>query len=690
MNKLWKIANDMWQKGEDKSSEVLDYKQYWEGILQRPAKIPEVMFRDTKKTSHNVCFNIVETKLANILDMQFTVNVLPEYSPFATPDTMKLQNAYADILNAETHNILDRNDFDSIKETVCRWGLIGGFGVSQTLWDTSEDKRGDVKIKTVKPYSVRWSKQATNISETSFVGYEIEINSDYAKELYAKNPDGSYDEELCKKIDSLAGIDISKKNPKEITGVETAQSDDTIDIAYIYKRQGGDRSFGQSKIIKLIVMFIIDNSFYLDEDEKDKMIYENSKMYPNGRIIVFSPDEEQQLIMEDRSAPEAFKNLGNLDFFNPSNFGEFVGMGEIEQLIPIQERINGVLMKIRWLIQNHIAILVAEEGTNDGADGSSYVVHPVKFIEPGQTPPMAISNDTLKYALQLTEYVNHLKSEALETARLNETMVNGMRQTGTTSADQLDVLQESPMSSIRLLQKSFKLYVESLGEKIIAFVHNYYNFERLVSLSTGVNKQFAKFHEINKERAVTLYDEAMKVISTFKVDPSWKFKVKVVAGTEIPRSRRENAMITEKLFSMGVFGDLQDIDSLELYLKSLDFPNYRAIIDLKKKKMEQAAKNPATIPEITQILLNPMLSKSFSEIMKSLEYNSKAKEQLLQQIGLIPQIDKLEDAPIQTIASKADIKEVVAMTNNAVSNNNPAANEQGRIIAGTILEEEKK
>ena len=72
----------------------------------------------------------------------------------------------------------------------------------------------------------------------------------------------------------------------------------------------------------------------------------------------------------------------------------------------------------------------------------------------------------------------------------------------------------------------------------------------------------------------------------------------------------------------------QDIDLLELYLRSLDIPNYRAVIQLLRQKQQAQASQDVPI-DLKSIFLNPNLSKAFADIVKSLEGFSKAKGQIL-------------------------------------------------------------
>ena len=65
-------------------------------------------------------------------------------------------------------------------------------------------------------------------------------------------------------------------------------------------------------------------------------------------------------------------------------------------------------------------------------------------------------------------------------------MINGARQVGTTSADQVDSLNESPMSSIRMIQKNFKNFLVEVGNKIIKLIQEYYTENRIIEIASGL------------------------------------------------------------------------------------------------------------------------------------------------------------------------------------------------------------
>jgi len=670
-NKSWDIISKLWEDGQSLKEKIDVYFDYWDGKYDAPANS---LFKDQKKTACNVCKEITETKLASMLDAQFSIAVVPEVSIFSDIGGMQDQQAIADIYHAEVQNVLARNNWDAIKERVGRWGIVGSIGLSQTHWDDNEPG-GNIKIEGIDPRNIKFDKNAKSFSDLTFIAYKMEINPSKAKQKYAKNEDGSFDEEKCKLIDRLSGTNTDYQRGQK-KGVVVGKNDNNGVVDMAFARDRINTSAG--KVLELIVMFLMDDSTYAPEEKDtaeetlEKQILEAK--YPNGRMIIFNTNKEHKFILKDDPAPEGFRDLGNIDHFTPTDFTGLTGRSELEDIIPIQDRINGVMLKIRQLIGTQINAVCLDKGLDTEVKEGGLVNSGVLFLdglERGQIPGI-LNNGSVVVAMDLLQYVEKLKQEAYDVARLNETMINGVRQTGTTSADQVEALQESPMAAIRLIQRNLKEWVINVGGKILTLIQEYYTFQRLIKITTGVNYngtavEFARFTQSipnengEKTQQIELLNKAGQAIKTINLDKNWKFKVEVVAGTEIPRSRREASQLVERLYAGGILGDPQDLDVKEQYLRALDVPNYRAFIQIQRQKQKEQEANPPRV-DLQQILQDPNISKGVSDFIKSLQFNSPAREQVLEEIGLNPATDTIETAPVQSIASKADVKEVVNMS----------------------------
>lgn len=687
--KLYDLVYDLW---ENKSCNMTEKCKvnfgYWEGDY----KSENDKLNDQKKTACNIVKRIVEVKGSSALDAQFTMNVVPVMNAFADWNQLQEMHDYADILNDEVHNVLKENDFDGIKEKSMRRGLIAGYGPSQTTWETQGRVEGYIKLSDIEPSNLRWDANAKKMDDCTFLAYTIELNPIIVKNRYAKNPDGSWNDDLIKKIDQIAESksDMMKGERKGVVNVSTAQ---TASQAFAYDSSG----IKSGKTVKMVAMFILDDSVYAPQDGDDAdteaMKQAGQMRYPNGRIIIFSTDTSKKIIFNDRPAPAGFKSLGNIDIFKPVDTGEMTGKDEVEDLIPIQDRINGAYTKIRWLIGSHISTFLFPNELKGIVKEGAFISNAITFLTslnllgPDKTPPH-ITNDNITEAIKLLEYIERLEREAYRTARINETTVSGEQQTGTTSADQVEALQASPMASIRAIQRNFKNYCVSVGEKIVTLVQENYSVQRMVKLSTGKdNAEYARFNTVNGQRTVELMDKAGKAIREIKVSSDWKFRVDVVAGTEIPRSRTETSNLTAQLAKNGAFGDIHDPDSLELLLRSLDYPNYRAIVQMAKKKQKEAAKRPF---DVKALIMNPEQTKAAAAFLEALQKAGRpeAIEQCLKMLGLPGAPGTLATTPVQDVSSKADVKDIVAMTPGMVAPTSPI-DQQGREIAAAIIDNDQ-
>ena len=667
-DKLYELIFDLWENQSANLAEKFKTNySYWKGDYK-----PEYeKLRDQTTTACNVIKRIIEVKGSTALDAQFTMNIVPVLNSFASYDQLQDMYDYADILNSGVHEVLKDNDFDSLKEIQMRRGQICGIAPSQTTWEIDEDVEGKIKISGIDPAYFRWDKNAKP-NDCTWKGYQIELNPMLVKKRYAKNPDGTYDDELVAKIDQLAE-DKSLDTKRKEKGVVNVSNSLGGSQAYVYDTSG----LQSGKIVKLIVMFIMDDSVYAptenDDDETEAVKLEGQQKYPNGRMIVFSPDQEKKLIFDDRPAPAGFKSIGNIDEFRPIPNGLMDGENEVNDLIPIQDRINGAYAKLRLLVGEHIATFLFPDEYKGVVKSGSMVANAITFIRNinilgPEKKPQFITNNNIEEAMKLLALIERYEQESYRTGHINETMISGVQPEGVRSGDQLDSLKESPMTSIRSLQRNFKNYCTGIGEKIVTLMQTRYTVQRLIALSTGMNTDngkadYAKFGQQGEKRVVELMNRAGQVCKTIKINPDWQFKCEVTSGTEIPRSRRETAALTEKVIDL-----MKEVTDMQL---------------ARQKQKEQSSKKYT----IQDIILNPVLSKNLSDVITSLDKAGMTADiaLILQNLGLSGAIDNAQTTPLADISSKADLKDVLATTAGKVSNNQEK-DQQGREIAGTIID----
>jgi hypothetical protein len=663
---LWKKVHKLWEEAAEKKELIEKYNDYWAGN-----------YKDLK-TPFNIIKPIIETKLKAMLDAQFTLSVVPDISSFEDLQTCQDLQDVADIYNDELHNILEENNINLIKEQVARDGIRTGFGAVQTIWDNEKDIKGKVKINYIQNKNLRWDKNATSIEDATYISYKISMSPAVIKSKYCRNTDGSFDIEKCNQID-----EITEKEKDDIVQDRGLFQRFSGYISNFITPQTAGQAFMVPKIygikgnksVSLIVMFLLDDSLYSpennDDTEQTEFKEKSILQYPYGRMIIFSDDEKDKLIFEDKPLDEVFLHLGNIDIFNPIKTEKIEGKGEIEDLTGIQDRVNTLSDRFRDLVNDDFSCLLMDKSSFDSNTIlGSITKKPVVFYNGASgIIPQIVSNDNISRAMEIINSISNLEEGAYKLARVNETMLYGTRQTGTTSGEQLELLQENPQTEIRACQRNFSDFFISVGKKCLAYIHNNYSVQRLIKLSNSSEYEYAQItNDAEQEDAqyIDLLDKAGQAIKRIKLNKDWKFQVKVIAGTEVPRSRKELSNLIDKLAMNGVLGDINDLDFKKIYLKAQDIPNSNAFIQLLDKRAKETENQSLTM---TDILKNPNLSKSLSEIFKALEGFSIAKSQILQTLGIEATVDTLETAPIQETASQSDINEIALLAPNTISSN---------------------
>ena len=689
---LFNLVNNLWKNGTSWTEKYKKFYDYYDG------KLDKNYFGNEEKTSNNIIDEIVETKVTATLDAPFTIQVVPSISPLKDLTEIKNHQTVADIFNEELHHILKENNFDELKESVVRFAEIMGFSAIQTYIEDNEQ----IKLDYVSPENIRWDKGATKVKDLSFVAYKKVLTPNVVKERYCKNDDGTYNEELCKLVDKIT-IGISAEGVTSPTGNGRAVAYQTKNGGGLAYNTGATDGIQAGKTVEIVCMFLVDTSVY-SPNENDDIKTQNLKKesvyrYPYGRMITFVLNEKENLILEDTPAPKGFMNLANIDIFNTIQINKIEGKSEVEDLIPIQNRINGTLAKQSFLVSQNVNSIVVPDGIMDIEDDEvvSQTLVKVNNLNPdGSNPLFTIKNQMIDEAVKLEAIIQRYERQAYKKAKLNETMINGVRQVGTTSGEQVESLNESPMASIRMIQKNLKNFIVDVGTKIVKLIQEYYTDERYIEIATGltINNLVVKYAQLgineNGQQTIALYDEAMKLAQEIVLNPDWEYKIEVVAGVEIPRSRKELSFLMEKIFTSGILNTNQDIDLLEMYLRSLDIPNYRAVISLLRQKQQAQAQQDVPI-DLKSIFLNPNLSKAFADVIGTLEGFSKAKGQILQSLGLDSSPDTFNSAPVQSITSKSSATDIATILPEKVSNN-PVEQAEGQenAIESEIIKEGAK
>lgn len=601
--KLWKHLDGLYRKAY--SPKILNkYWAYYSGDFS------DKEFEKIKN-SCNIIKQIIDTKSTLALDSMMATTVVPAPASMATIETLQSMEDVADVLNDSLISAFKEVGLDGIKAQVMDDGLIFGVGIVESVWDAEKKAQGDVDACVVDPRKVKVEKSAINVEDSAFVFIENEISVYEAKKTYAINQDGSINDEMMEKIDKLGETKPEKQEKGQASGVMSYNSDSGGGQAYAY---GVDGVKNAGKTIKLYRVYLKDDSTFLeDNNDPDAQEKQTFRMqYPNGRYCVMSALESSKVIFEDKAIDYPFGYP--LTTFNPYKHRSLFGKSEIEDLMFVQDRINRAYIRVQTLVAKFVSIICYDSNQLDLAE-DDFVNAFAMAIDNMRTNgiPTVLTNNTISEITGLLEYIKQLKDEAKEIARVNDIMIAGTAPTQAKSGVAIQALMESPQASIRSIQRAFKEFLIEFSRKTLILIQKYYNTPRIIALAEGryavlsvvpggLDEQGRQQEDATQ---VEIYNKGVveKTVNNLQVG---EYGIDIISGTEVPRSRSEQAVLMTQLVAQGMLGDINDPAMKEQYFKSIDLPNYRAIMQVIKKQQESANMNVAPPTDKITVALKDM------------------------------------------------------------------------------------
>lgn len=394
---------------------------------------------------------------------------------------------------------------------------------------------------------------------------------------------------------------------KIVAGKVTSNGETTGSEMYLNK--GSLKPSGTEHNIELWECYLKDDTVLVPLDDESKqdqeMKTEERFKYPNGRLIIFSGEE----VLEDRAIDYPF----GFPFatYSPTQSDSIMGQGDVEDLMQIQTRLTRAYAKLQELLEKYKSQLIVPKNYRQAFEKNFDII----YTNPGDplTQPILITNKLTQDIQIIRQHIQDLKQDAYKLARINEIMLSGERPTGVNSGQMVRDLIESPMSSIREMQRNFKNFLTDISNKSIVLIQLYYNQPRIIRMTSGT--QFASM-EPNEmgEMQINIYDRDMQTdeliaIDTIKSDLTLgEYEVEITTGSSLPQSQSAIAATTMQLAQQGVFGDMNSPDVKELILKTLDYPNYRAIINKIKEEQNEQAQVPLPEPDFNAYIKNVNMS----------------------------------------------------------------------------------
>ena len=586
------------------------YRNYYNGDF-------ETLRNKNRKNQNNIIKRIVDTKTTLVLDNDIVTNVVPAVLSLRDMESIKSARDISDILNDAKNNVLKTNNYKTINQEVLENAKIENIGIAMLYWDQSLDRNlGNVRIKSIAPKNFMPESTAKELDDCNYI-FIRSMESAYT--LKKKYP------QFSQQIDRLVG----KKTPDnlsmgQIKGMTTVTNTQNTQQMYVYDTKGLESLSDQ---VETFIAFLKDDSVYMtdetQEDPETKEVTKTSKLkYPNGRFVMFAKD----IVFEDKAIDYRFGYP--ISTIKTDCWETLLSDGgEVKDLIQIQDRLNLTYNQRAKMVGDFVSYIVVDPDC--GLDRNDFVNQTVIVVDPGSlargSDPKVLTNNTLAELAVLNEYIKDLKIDALEVARINETILSGQRQQGVNSGDMVEALNESPMIGIRQDQRNFENYFVDLNRKIIEMIQKHYNVERIIKTSSGYAQIPLRASDQEGEAEIQLFDENIKSVKRIKGDLTlMNFNIDIIAGSEIPRSRTQFANLTMQLWREGILSPVGNVEEKERLLDALDYPDRRAIIKEIREQQAKMSEKPSK-PEIKEMGIN----------FKDLEMFPEAQTSVLIDLGLV-------------------------------------------------------
>lgn len=327
-----------------------------------------------------------------------------------------------------------------------------------------------------------------------------------------------------------------------------------------------------------------DGTPMLDQNGEEQKKFVQTLKYPKGRKIVCAGGvllSDDALEFDD----------GLFPFVQYRNYPlprEFWSMGEVDQLDGPQKTINKLIsftLDVMTLMGNPIYIVDDTAGidTDNLFNKPGLVIEKTAGSEVRRESGVELPAFILPLLDRYKSYFDGISGQT-ELSR-------GVEPQDVTAASAIQDLQQAQQTRLRLKSRNIDALLRDFGRLYISRVFQFYSVPRIVRVSGDQNAdQFFYFHveklettdangnTVTKRMAhITDHQGQSKIIEI-----EGDFDVRVSTGSSLPFAKAAKGDQSMKLFQLGVIDD-------EELLKSLDYPNYEAVLQRVQQKKAQAS-----------------------------------------------------------------------------------------------------
>lgn len=440
-----------------------------------------------KHRSNMICnqiFSIVETVKPIMLTNQPKPIVFP-----MTREAMSKAMGVQEILDYE----FKRSNFRHVNLLNLTNMLIYGTGILGLFWNEEKD---NVEPVVISPFNFFLDPLATSIQDAEYCMY---VTPKGLGELISMYPDKAEELKACAKNNVDGDLNYGRdaqgvKN--QLVCIECYMKDTTIETYFEEE---------------------------LNEETNESETYEVKELkYKNGRRVLIAGD----VLLDDGENPY---DHGKFPFFAFQCYdvaGQFWGMSEVEQVIPIQKEINELYDDIIdnahlnsnpvWILDDNCGIPPHALNNNKGLVLRKRPQSEVRREAPKPLPAFisSVCGD-LKYDVQVV-------SGVFDATR-------GERPASVSSGVAIQALQDSSQGRIRLKTQKLEEMLSQVGSMWLQLIQQYWTLPRTVRVT---NKEY--FADVVSDE---LHGKTYNFAEVSKDDVDGDYDVVIEAGSTMPTNK---------------------------------------------------------------------------------------------------------------------------------------------------------
>ena len=480
----------------------------------------------------NYCFVTTQTKIPIITQNQPTVNFVPY-----NPDDEESARTLSKLVGNALWNKLEIQDtFQDVAWNSC----VYDNGFYKIGWDPDED---EMFVKSIEPFKLIPDPMADKIDSCRYIFHVEPYAVSHLKVLY---PDFA---DKIKADPAISSVLFEERRSADRKATSQAISTDTeYAIERAYKKEAW--------LTEAAFLAEVEESY----DEAGKKKKRKRNKYPNGLLVTMINDD---LIVDVKENPNPWKFPFVKSAMNKVG-NEFWDMGDIEQVIPLQQGLNHITQQLADIV-NKVANVGWTVHPNVGEENIRKLAQALQ--KPGALKPIAPEYLKADDPPQVPAILVRMQQEYIQ--RIFD--VTGIS----------DILQGSGRVTHRTARGIERLY-EAGASRIGQSVRNHENALKKVFLMMG--DLAIKFYK--EERFYPLLGGQGTLEGILQIPDgalSGKFEASIDSGATLPQDKKARAELALELFTGGVLemaaaGDPAHKEIARMVLQAVEFPGRERLL----------------------------------------------------------------------------------------------------------------